>query len=105
MTPAINTQGLAWGDYNNDGLLDLYISREKPSGKGVRNNTLYRNNGDGTFTSVTKQAGVNDGTNTWAAVRGDYDNDGFLDLFVARPGTNEIGPGPNELISVPPNRP
>jgi hypothetical protein len=69
-TPRANTQGFAWGDYNNDGLLDLYISRGKASGKGVLNNTLYRNNGDGTFTDMTSQARVDDGTNTWAAVWG-----------------------------------
>ena len=97
-TPRANTQGFAWGDYNNDGLLDLYISRGKASGKGVLNNTLYRNNGNGTFTDVTSQARVDDGTNTWAAVWGDYDNDGFLDLFVARPGTSALGPGNANIL-------
>ena len=94
----VNTQGLAWGDYNNDGLLDLYISRGTTSGNGALGNTLYRNNGDGTFTDVTNQARVNDGTNTWAAVWGDYDNDGFLDLFVARPGTSAFGPGNANIL-------
>ena len=86
-TPKVNTQGLAWGDYNNDGLIDLYISRGKATGGGFLGNSLYRNNGDGTFTDMSTEAQVDDGTNTWAAVWGDYDNDGFLDLFVARPGT------------------
>ena len=98
LAPRVNSQGIAWGDYNNDGLVDLYISRGKSSGKGVLNNTLYRNNGDGTFSDVTSQAKVDDRTNTWAAVWGDYDNDGFLDLFIARPGTNEIGPGNANIL-------
>ncbi|HEY3602039.1 MAG TPA: CRTAC1 family protein [Chthoniobacterales bacterium] len=98
LTPKANTQGLAWGDYNNDGLLDLYISRGKATGGGILGNSLYRNNGDGTFTDVTDQAGVDDNTNTWAAVWGDYDNDGLLDLFVARAGTSEIGVGNANLL-------
>ena len=96
--PKANTQGLAWGDYNNDGLLDLYISRGKATGGGISSNSLYGNNGDGTFTDVSNQAHVDDNTNTWAAVWGDYDNDGLLDLFVARPGTTAIGVGNANLL-------
>jgi hypothetical protein len=91
LTPRGNALGLAWGDYDNDGLIDLYISRGKQNGMGVLNNTLYRNQGNGTFSDVTSQAQVDDGTNTWAAVWGDYDNDGFLDLFVVRPGMHQLG--------------
>ncbi len=60
-------QGCAWFDYNNDGLLDLYVlngryidgvtDHSKPDGKDATNH-LYRNNGDGTFTDVTQEAGV-----------------------------------------------
>ena len=91
LTPRGNALGIAWGDYDNDGLLDLYISRGKQNGMGVLTNTLYHNDGDGTFTDVTSQAKVDDNTNTWAAVWGDYDNDGFIDLFVARPGMHALG--------------
>ncbi len=93
-----NTQGLAWGDFNNDGLLDLYISRGKSSGGGTLANSLYQNNGDGTFTDVGRKARADDGTSTWAAVWGDYDNDGFLDLFVARSGTDTLGPGNANIL-------
>jgi hypothetical protein len=69
--------GAAVGDYNNDGWPDLLVT----CFGGV---VLYRNNGDGTFTDVTKRAGLGNDT-AWAtgASFGDYDGDGFADLFVA----------------------
>lgn len=93
-----------WFDYNNDGLLDLFVSNYcqwdpdhepdctgiggrgycHPNNFGPLPNTLYRNNGDGTFTDVSEETGI-------SAVRGkgmgvvfaDYDGDGFTDIFVA----------------------
>ncbi len=67
--------GAAWGDYDNDGHLDLYVTNY---GRSV----LYHNNGDGTFTDVTDRAGV--ANHLWAMtpVWIDYDNDGHLDLYV-----------------------
>lgn len=69
--------GAAVGDYNNDGHPDLLVT----CFGGV---ALYRNNGDSTFTDVTKQAGLS-GDNAWAtgASFGDYDGDGWPDLFVS----------------------
>jgi hypothetical protein len=62
----------------------------KPVGLAIRGespvSSLYRNNGDGTFTDVTTSAGLADPTNNRAAVWGDYDNDGYLDLFVVNSG-------------------
>jgi enediyne biosynthesis protein E4 len=68
--------GAVVGDYNNDGWPDLLVT----CFGGV---VLYRNNGDGTFTDVTKQAGLGKDS-LWAmgAAFGDYDNDGWVDLFV-----------------------
>jgi hypothetical protein len=70
-------QGVAVADYNNDGWPDLLVT----CFGGV---VLYRNNGDGTFTDVTKQTGLSSDT-MWAtgATFGDYDADGFVDLFVS----------------------
>ena len=92
MIQAVNGKGIAWGDYNNDGFVDLYIARGA-NGGGTFSNTLYRNNGDGTFTDVSTAAGVAATTDTWSAVWGDYDNDGYLDLFVtsAGPGAQGVG--------------
>jgi hypothetical protein len=92
LSPREPCQGIAWGDYDNDGFLDLYVARGNRGG-GPFENTLYRNNGDGTFTNVTAKAGVAGGPNNWAALWGDYDNDGFLDLFIANPGINAEGIG------------
>ncbi|MDP7008642.1 MAG: CRTAC1 family protein [Phycisphaerales bacterium] len=69
--------GVSSGDYDNDGDLDLYITN---FGK----DTLLRNNGNATFTDVSKQAGMKDETWTTASAFLDYDRDGDLDLFVSR---------------------
>ena len=74
--------GIAVGDFDNDGWEDLYVC-------GLNRNILYRNNKDGTFSDVTEEAGVTgrdpNGRKLWAVAAAwlDYDNDGFLDLFVS----------------------
>jgi enediyne biosynthesis protein E4 len=67
--------GVAVGDYNNDGFPDLFITAYGAC-------TLYRNNGDGTFTDVTQKAGIVAPGWTTSALWFDYDGDGLLDLFV-----------------------
>jgi enediyne biosynthesis protein E4 len=69
--------GVAVGDFDNDGYPDIYVTNY---GK----NTLYHNNGNGTFTDVTEKAGVAAGGWSESAGFFDYDNDGKLDLFVTR---------------------
>ncbi len=68
-------------DYNNDGLMDIFIPRGAWLPMPVRP-SLLRNNGDHTFTDVTQDAGLLDPVNSISAGWADYDNDGWLDLFI-----------------------
>ncbi len=79
--------GCGWIDYDQNGLLDLYLvngaSTRVYTPKQPLRSALYRNNGDGTFTDVTAKAGVGaDGLFGMGVAVGDYDNDGFPDLLV-----------------------
>ena len=72
--------GITWGDYDNDGDLDLFVTNWLDE-----NNVLYRNNSDGTFTDVSAQSGIFEsglGKTCWGTEFFDYDNDGDLDLFI-----------------------
>ena len=73
--------GSLFADYNNDGYPDLYVTRGGWS--GAADNTLYHNNGNGTFTDVTRRAGVRAPQSSFCAAWADYDNDGYLDLYIA----------------------
>ena len=72
-------KGVVWGDYDNDGQLDLYISRLKPE----ESNLLFRNQGSGRFADVTATAGVAGPPYSFPTWFWDYDNDGWQDIFVA----------------------
>lgn len=77
--------GQAWGDYDNDGWLDLYITDTAGP------NALYRNNGDGTFSLSPLSASVNlPGAVSQGASFADYDNDGWPDLYVLSYGANVL---------------
>ena len=68
-------------DYNNDGFMDIFIPRGAWVKYAMRP-SLLRNNGDGTFTDVTRAAGLLDPVNSISATWADFDNDGFADLFI-----------------------
>lgn len=77
VTDANSSVGSAWGDYDNDGDLDLFVSNDNN-----QNNALYSSNGDGTFTKITSGDIVNDAGRSNGSAWSDYDNDGDIDLFV-----------------------
>ena len=90
-----DSYGCCWGDFNNDGFLDLFVANAED-----QNNLLYINNGDPspadagsgqvTFTPVRIGDIVNDGGDSRGCTLGDFDNDGDLDLFVANKWNKEV---------------
>ncbi|MGA1989077.1 MAG: VCBS repeat-containing protein, partial [Candidatus Sulfotelmatobacter sp.] len=87
--------GVALFDYNNDGLLDIFftngaaipsLEKSDPS----FSNRLFRNNGDGTFTDVTEKAGLQGIGYSMGVAAGDYDNDGFVDLYITGVNRNQL---------------
>ncbi|HXD73782.1 MAG TPA: CRTAC1 family protein [Vicinamibacterales bacterium] len=90
--PEIMAPGVALFDYNNDGLLDIYVTQGQPLGddptmlagaraRGPLKDHLFRNDGHLHFTDVTEQSGINLQTYGMGVAVGDYDNDGFLDIY------------------------
>ncbi|MBD3223406.1 MAG: T9SS type A sorting domain-containing protein [Caldithrix sp.] len=75
---AADSRGCSWVDYDNDNDLDLFVVN-----KQNQNNFLYENLGNGRFKKIIDGAIVNDGGNSSSCSWGDYDNNGYLDLFVA----------------------
>jgi len=80
VTDVSSCSGASWGDCNNDGFLDLFITTGV---LGMYNDLFYMNNGDGTFTKITDSPLVNEVTWASGSAWGDYNKDGFLDLVVA----------------------
>lgn len=79
------TQTASWGDFNNDGWLDLFIGNESAEGSS-HISELYQNNGDGTFSDVAQAHDINAIGFIKAVIWGDINNDGFLDLYISRLG-------------------
>jgi hypothetical protein len=79
------TQTASWGDFNNDGWLDLFIGNESTEGSN-HISELYQNNGDGTFSDVAQAHNINAIGFIKAVIWGDINNDGFLDLYISRLG-------------------
>jgi enediyne biosynthesis protein E4 len=89
------TGGVALFDYNNDGLLDIFFTNGAAIPSLEKSdpsywNRLFRNNGDGTFTDVTERAGLEGIGYSMGVAAGDYDNDGFVDLYVAGLNRNQL---------------
>ncbi|HTB25349.1 MAG TPA: CRTAC1 family protein [Puia sp.] len=85
-------------DYNNDGYLDILVLRGAWLGEfGKQPNSLLRNNGDGTFTDVTIESGLLSFHPTQTATWADFNNDGWLDLFIGNETSDYDHPHPSEL--------
>lgn len=76
-------QGIAVGDYNNDGFDDFYVCAD------VGRNRLFRNNGDGSFTEEAEELGLAIAAKSKSAIWGDINNDGYLDLYLANLASND----------------
>jgi hypothetical protein len=80
------TQTAAWGDYNNDGWVDLFVGNESTPRSGSHRCELFHNNGDGTFTECAARVGVAALGFVKGVAWGDYNNDSRVDLYVSRLG-------------------
>jgi hypothetical protein len=91
--PGFPSQAGSWADYDGDGDLDLYVGNEgETHGEGTIffPDNLFRNNGDGTFTDVAQEAGLDNGNYAKGVAWGDYDGDGDPDLYVSNIGPNQL---------------
>lgn len=82
--PFAKSNAAVFGDIDNDGDLDLFVTNRNGS------NCLYRNDGNCHFTDITAQAGLTDTSMSYGAVMADFDNDGFLDIYIANLRLNKL---------------
>ena len=86
-TTSVNTMGSCWGDYNNDGNVDLLLVNNMNSGAANHHNYLFRNDGLGMWTLITDSPVYTNHGSAIGASMADYDNDGFLDIYIVNTDT------------------
>jgi hypothetical protein len=87
------TQAASFGDFDNDGLLDILIGNESEGERGadwLHPPQLFHNNGDGSFVDIAEAAGLQGDFYTKGVSVGDFDNDGWLDLYLSNTGPNQL---------------
>ncbi|QEC68842.1 CRTAC1 family protein [Panacibacter ginsenosidivorans] len=84
------TQAATWNDFNNDGWLDVFIGNESNSQYDANTSELYINNKNGTFTNVAIQSNSNIEAFIKGVTSGDYDNDGWPDIFISTLDTQKV---------------
>ena len=96
-SPSGGNYASLWTDYDNDGDVDLFISKCNGGGASAsaRYNQLHQNDGFGNFTDVSVAAGLYDPIQTWSSAWGDFDNDGWMDIFV---GASTFVDGAHKLM-------
>jgi hypothetical protein len=105
-----NGMGSAFGDYDNDGDLDWFVTSiydddgVSETGWGITGNRLYRNDGGHEFTDVTDEAGVRAGGWGWGTGFGDFNNDGLLDLTMTNGMQYQFGGNPDPSFASDPTR-
>ncbi len=87
--------GSIWVDYDNDGDSDLFIAKCSGGSTPYKENEMYRNNGDGTYTDVSLELNLFDPIQTWSSAWGDFDNDGDMDMFI---GASSFSDGGHKLM-------
>jgi len=84
-----NAQGVCWGDIDNDGDLDAYLPNADQANRLIRND-LVENKGVAGFTDITLASGTGDFGGVRGCTMGDYDNDGYLDIYVNNGGPSDV---------------
>jgi hypothetical protein len=81
-----------WSDFNNDGKIDMHLSKCGQGGSGIGGNInqMFQNNGDGTYTNIAPTSNMADPEQTWSSAVGDFNNDGWMDVVV---GVNSLSNG------------
>ena len=87
-----SSNSASWGDYNNDGFIDLILVGNDED----RKTYLFQNNGDKSFTDVSENQGINNSNYSWGVASGDFNQDGFLDLYIAN--SHEDGYSPSDIL-------
>jgi hypothetical protein len=96
---ALTPLSASFADVDNDGYLDLFVSVCGSLRNGQQHpNVLYRNNGDGTFTDIAASAGVNTALGACISYFSDYNDDGWIDLFVGNCNDIQLDTGPIQLF-------
>ncbi len=94
-TPDGGNYGSIWIDYNNDGLIDMFIAKCRGGQSQASIDQLWRNNGDGTFTDVAPAMNLADYQQSWSSAWADFDNDGDMDVMI---GASSFEGGGHKLM-------